>query len=307
MGQVVIISHQDCLLHEMGDLHPECPQRLQAVSERLAKNDLINACPGLAAVLATKEQLKLGHDHSYVDRIFDIAPSTGQTFLDPDTSMNPHSLDAARYAAGSVCQAVDMILDDQAQRVFCLVRPPGHHAEYNRAMGFCIFNTVAIGALYALKQPGIDRVAIVDFDVHHGNGTENIVADESGIQFFSTFQSPFYPFSGIGETAINVHNSPLVANSTPADFRAAVERDWLPAIAEYRPDLIIISAGFDAHRDDAISSLRLTEDDYAWVTEQVVMLANQSAQGRIISSLEGGYNLDALASSVEVHIEQLLK
>lgn len=304
--KLAIISHQDCLLHEMGDLHPECPGRLEAISSRIALNDLINSSSQLSAELVTKEQLKLGHDDSYVDRIFNIAPSSGQTFLDPDTSMNPHSLDAARYAAGSVCQAVDMILQEQAQRVFCLVRPPGHHAEYDRAMGFCIFNSVAVGALYALTQPDINRVAVVDFDVHHGNGTENIVANKEGIQFFSTFQSPFYPFSGIGQTADNIHNSPLVANSTPADFRAAVKQDWLPRIEEFRPDLIIISAGFDAHRDDAISSLRLTEEDYAWVTDQVVRLANQS-QGRIISSLEGGYNLDALATSVEVHLEQLLK
>jgi acetoin utilization deacetylase AcuC-like enzyme len=257
------------------------------------------------AKLATKEQLLLAHETDYVEMIFSAAPKEGQMILDADTSMNPHSLDATRLAAGAMCLGIDRIMSGEISRAFCLTRPPGHHAESDRAMGFCIFNAIAVGALYALQQEGINKVAVLDFDVHHGNGTENILANKPGVLFCSTFQSPFYPFSGTGETAHNVINTPLAPNSTPADFRRAISHQWLPALAEFQPDLILVSAGFDAHKLDGISNLQLTEQDYRWVTQQIVTAANAYSDGRVISILEGGYHLQALASSVVVHLEEL--
>jgi acetoin utilization deacetylase AcuC-like enzyme len=290
----------------MGQYHPEQPARLSAISDRLI------AC-GLDAVLlhheapeATRAQLEACHDRAYVDRIFNIAPAEGLAWLDGDTAMNPHSLRAALRAAGAAVLAVDLVLENRASAVFCAVRPPGHHAERARAMGFCLFNNVAVGACHALATHGLQRVAIVDFDVHHGNGTEDIVSGDERILFCSTFQHPFYPGTGAGPTAANVVNTPLPAGTDGRGFREAVSRDWLPRLDAFAPQLILVSAGFDAHRADDMARLNLVEDDYAWVTGCVRDQAERTARGRVVSTLEGGYELHALSRSVEAHLKALL-
>ena len=219
--------------------------------------------------------------------------------------MNPHSLTAARHAAGAVVLATDLVLSGECRTAFCAVRPPGHHAERNRAMGFCLFNNVAVGAAHALAQ-GVARVAIVDFDVHHGNGTEDIFSDDPRVLMVSTFQHPLYPYSGLDNPAPNMVNIPLSAGTGSAGFRDAVTDHWLPALERHRPEVIFVSAGFDAHREDPLAGLKLVEDDYAWVTRQLVAIAARHAKGRIVSTLEGGYGLSALGRSATEHIRELV-
>lgn len=299
---VAYISHPACLKHEMGSQHPEQAARLSAINERLVASGLGTILMHFDATAATHDQLLLAHDPGYVRQVYTSSPEHGHIWLDPDTAMNPHTLDAALHAAGAVTQAVDLVMNDSVQQAFCAVRPPGHHAGRARAMGFCIFNNVAIGALHAIAQHDLQRVAILDFDVHQGNGTEEMVSDNPHILFCSTFQHPFYPHSGVGNCADNLVNVPLEQGSSGSDFRQAVLDNWLPRLHAFEPQLILVSAGFDAHQADELAGLRLVADDFHWVTRRICEVADQHAGGRVVSVLEGGYELHALALSVEAHI-----
>jgi acetoin utilization deacetylase AcuC-like enzyme len=299
------ITHPSCLQHEMGPDHPECPDRLTAIRDQLIASGLDAQLVHHEAPAATAEQLARVHDRRYVDAIEAASPASGLRYLDPDTALNPHSVSAARHAAGAVVHGVDLVCGGEHQTAFCAVRPPGHHAESRRAMGFCVFNSVAVGAAHALAVHGLSRVAIVDFDVHHGNGTEEMFSDEPRVLMVSTFQYPLYPYSGVDNPAPNMVNVPLSAGSGGAELRAAVSNRWLPALDAHEPELIIVSAGFDAHREDPLAGLAFTEDDYAWVTRELITVAKRHAQGRIVSSLEGGYALGALGRSVVAHVREL--
>lgn len=303
---IAYITHADCLKHDMGARHPERPARLTAIDNQLSASGLKDELQLHTAPEASRDQLELAHDPAHVDYIFGQQPGDDLAWLDGDTAMNSHTLRAAKLAAGAACLGVDLVMNDASPRAFCAVRPPGHHAERSRAMGFCFFDNVAIAAYHALAHYPVQRVAIVDFDVHHGNGTEQIVSGDERILFCSTFQHPFYPNSGAGDTAANIVNVPLAEGAGGAEFRAAVEAYWLPRLAAFQPELIIISAGFDAHRDDRMAGMNLLETDYQWVTQALVEQAEASAGGRIVSALEGGYNIEALASSVEAHLRALM-
>ena len=301
------IHHPDCVLHDMGAHHPESPDRLAAIEDYLLATGLIQHLVSEAAPKASREQLLRVHDGSHIDSIESASPQRGMVHLDPDTAMNPHTLSAALHAAGAVVRAADMVIRGEAENAFCNVRPPGHHACRGRAMGFCFFNNVAVGAAHALEAHGLERVAIVDFDVHHGNGTEDIFCDDERVLMVSTFQHPFYPYSGTEGRSEQMVNIPLAAYSGSAAFRQAVENAWLPALHGFAPQMVFVSAGFDAHRDDDMASLGLVEGDYAWVTRQIVDVADRYADGRIVSTLEGGYNLPALARSVSAHVRELCR
>jgi acetoin utilization deacetylase AcuC-like enzyme len=303
---VGLITHPDCARHDMGALHPENPARLWAIHDQLIASRLDGVLRHYESPAATREQLERVHDADYVESIFRASPQQGMVALDPDTSMNPYTLSAALHAAGAAVLGVDLVMRAEVRAVFCSVRPPGHHAERNRALGFCIFNNVAVGAAHAMAVHGIERVAILDFDAHHGNGTENILGSDARVLFCSTFQHPYYPYRGTAPTAGHVINTPLAAGSGGAQFRQAVETHWLPALEAFKPQLVMFSAGFDAHRDDDLAHLNFVERDYFWVTEQVRKIADRHAHGRIVSTLEGGYNLDALGRSVVAHIKGLL-
>jgi len=258
------------------------------------------------APAATVEQLSRVHDRRYVEAIEQAAPASGLRYLDPDTALNPHSVDAAFHAAGAVVRAVDLVCAGEHASAFCAVRPPGHHAESGRAMGFCVFNSVAVGAAHALAVHGIERVAIVDFDVHHGNGTEEIFSGDPRVLMVSTFQYPLYPYSGVDNPASNMVNIPLSAGSGGSELRDAVREHWLPALDAHRPQLILVSAGFDAHREDPLAGLAFVESDYAWVTRELMNVAARHSSGRIVSSLEGGYGLSALGRSAAAHVRELV-
>lgn len=291
----------------MGSHHPESPDRLAAIADHLIAIGLMQHLVSDAAPQASREQLLRVHDRAYIDSVENASPRTGIVHLDPDTAMNRHTLSAARHAAGAVVRATDIVIRGEVENAFCNVRPPGHHACRRRAMGFCFFNNVAVGAAHALEAYGLQRVAIVDFDVHHGNGTEDIFDSDERVMMVSTFQHPFYPYSGIDGRSRQMVNIPLAAYSGSAEFREVVENAWLPALHEFAPEMIFVSAGFDAHRDDDMASLGLVENDYAWVTRQIVDVADHYADGRIVSTLEGGYNLPALARSVAAHIRELCR
>jgi acetoin utilization deacetylase AcuC-like enzyme len=291
----------------MGSHHPECPARLAAIEDHLLATGILEHLVDVDAPPATHEQLLRVHDPDYVDAIEASVPERGLVHLDPDTAMNPHSHRAALRAAGAVVKATDMVMSGEVENAFCNVRPPGHHAERARAMGFCFFNNVAVGAAHALEKHGLERVAIVDFDVHHGNGTEDIFRDEPRVMMVSTFQHPFYPYSGVEGRSERMVNIPLDAYSSGVQFREAVEKFWIPALERFRPQMFFISAGFDAHRDDDMAALNLVESDYAWVTERLVVYSDRFCGGRIVSTLEGGYELGALARSVAVHLRALAR
>ncbi|RME35537.1 MAG: histone deacetylase family protein [Gammaproteobacteria bacterium] len=305
--KVALISHPACLLHENGPGHPERPQRVRAIDDALIEAGLEPLLTHLAAPRATRAQLERVHDPAYVESIFRRSPAEGRVMLDPDTWMNPHTLEAALRAAGAQIEAVDRIMAGDFRRAFCNVRPPGHHAERDRAMGFCIFNNVAVGTAHAIAAHGLERVAIVDFDVHHGNGTEHIFIHDPKVMYFSTFQHPYYPGVGADTVAENIVNVPLPAGTTGAQYREAVEQHWWPKLEAFAPELIYVSAGFDAHAEDPLAGLLLLKEDYAWVTGRIVEHANRHAQGRVISSLEGGYDLNALGRSAAAHIRALLE
>jgi acetoin utilization deacetylase AcuC-like enzyme len=302
------ITHADCLRHEMGAGHPENPERLSSVNEHMRDSGLLEQLRCLEAPLAEARDIKRVHTPEYVDLIFDNAPQEGYAQLDPDTAMNPYSLAAARRAAGAGVLAVEEIMAGRAQNAFCAVRPCGHHAMQARPMGFCIFNNIAVAAAHAVEGKGLERVAIIDFDVHHGNGTEDMFSApvwQSRVIMASFFQHPFYPGTGTEHPAPNMFNVPLPAGSDGTAARRALERHWLPALDEFRPQMILISAGFDAHREDLLGGLALVEDDYAWMTRELMKAAGQHSDGRIVSMLEGGYNLSALGRSAVAHVKTL--
>ena len=300
-----VITHPDCLKHEMGAHHPERPQRLDAIEEYIAAADLGRHLQRHQAPLATDEQLARVHPLEYVRAIREAAPEHGTVHLDPDTAMNPHTLDAALRAAGAAVLATDLVMKNSVQAAFASVRPPGHHACRARPMGFCIFNNVAVAAAHALEAHGLERVAVIDFDVHHGNGTEDIFEGDPRVLMASIFQHPFYPYSGAEDPASNMFNVPLAAGSGGRELRKAVSDVWLPALQEFRPELILFSAGFDAHAEDDMAMLRFVDSDYAWVTQQVKQVAERYGEGRIVSVLEGGYSLPALGRSAVEHLRVL--
>jgi acetoin utilization deacetylase AcuC-like enzyme len=307
-------SHRDCRKHEMGHGHPECPERLDAIEDRLLITGVADALDQREAPQAPIADLELAHGRMYVASLRGLTDGLREDInaggprhaqIDPDTCINVHTWDAALRAAGAAMAATDAVLAGEVANAFCATRPPGHHACKDRAMGFCFFNNVAVAARYALERHGLKRVAIVDFDVHHGNGTENIVAGDQRILMVSFFQHPFYPEGGARSHASNLVNVPVPAYAKGEQVRALIEQHWLPRLEAYRPEMIFISAGFDAHRDDELGQMGLVEKDYTWITQQLKAVAERHAHGRIVSCLEGGYNLDALARSVEAHVRVL--
>ncbi len=300
------ITHPACRQHDMGDLHPESPARLAAIEKHVAAAGLDRHLVRVEAPRVTREQLERVHVPAYIDEIEQLAPRQGHVELDPDTSMNAHSLEAARRAAGALILATERVIAGELDNAFCSVRPPGHHAERDAAMGFCLFNNLACGAAHALVAHGLERVVILDFDVHHGNGTEHIFAEDERVLICSTFQYPFYPFTDLSKTPSNVVAVPLHRGAGGWEFRDAVTNLWLPAVERFRPQMIFVSAGFDAHRNDPLAELNLDERDYTWVTEQAMAFARRFAAGRLVSTLEGGYDLTALGRSTVAHLRVLL-
>ncbi len=300
------ITHSDCLAHDTGVGHPENAERLHAINDRLVAAHLYDFMRHVDAPEVTREQLLRVHDAEYLAAVDELIPEQGYAHLDPDTVVSPDSLKAARRAAGAVIKAVDLLMNSEQQSAFCCVRPPGHHAESRRAMGFCIYNNVAVGAAHALETYGLERIAIIDFDAHQGNGTEEIFKDESRLIYCSIFQHPFYPYAQIPENSDRIVSVPLQATAKSAEFREAVTQQWIPALNRFKPEMIFISAGFDAHQNDEMSGLSLTDTDYQWVTEQLVEVADNWSSGRIVSVLEGGYELQSLARSTALHVRVLM-
>ena len=305
MSACAWITHPACRGHEMGEGHPECPERLDAISDFLTSTRLMQYLAPCEAPLATREQLALAHTAGYVAEIHAAAPGEGYLHVDPDTLMNPHTLTAALRAAGAAVLGAEMVVRGEFKRAFCAVRPPGHHAMRDRAMGFCFFNNAAVGIRHALDVLGLERVALVDFDVHHGNGSEDILANDDRVLMVSTFQRNLYPFLGDEPLGANMVNVGLPRGADGEALRDAVEKSWIPALERFRPQLVFISAGFDGHRADDMGELRFVESDYAWVTREVLAVADRHAQVRVVSCLEGGYHLFALARSVAEHVKEL--
>lgn len=302
-------SHPDCRRHDMGRGHPECPQRLDAIADHLLATGLDVVLDYREAPLAALSDLALAHASGHVAQLQDLMQTLEETgesrAIDPDTVASPGSWQAVLRAAGAAVAATDAVIDGQVDNAFCAVRPPGHHATRNEAMGFCFFNNVCVAARHALDVRGLRRVAIVDFDVHHGNGTEDIVANDDRILMVSFFQHPLYPGSGGVPLGTNMVNLPVPPYTRGGEVRELVESLWIPALEAFRPQMIFISAGFDAHRDDDLGQLGLVEADYAWITQRIKAVAERHARGRIVSSLEGGYHLGALARSVAAHLRVL--
>lgn len=299
------ITHSSCSKHNMGTDHPECPERLHAINDQLIASGLLDHLIHYDAEKASKEQLTQVHTEEYVEWVFRQAPTEGLIHLDGDTAMNKFTLSAALHAAGAAVQAVDLVMAGEVENAFCCIRPPGHHAGRSGASGFCIFNNVAIGAAHAIKHHHLQRVAILDFDVHHGDGTEDIFHDNPQVMLCSTFRHPFYPYTGAESGNDHIINVPLAAGTRGTEFREAVTEHWLPALDRFQPEFLLISAGFDAHYEDDMGGLALKEADYLWITETLKQVAKKHAQGRIVSALEGGYSLHALGRCVMTHIKSL--
>lgn len=302
---VGIISHPDCDKHETGPDRPERPARLQAIRESIKKYPFTIPIQHYEAPPVTRKQLARVHDHAFIRWIYSISPVEGIISIDEDTAMCPATLRAAELAAGSVPFAVDKVMQGELQAAFCLVRPPGHHAEKDRAMGFCFFNNVAVGAAHALQQYELKRIAILDFDVHHGNGTQHIYQHSHQVLFCSSYENPLYPWYDQDMDNEHIITVPLAAGTTGPIFRERVQAAWFDVIDKFAPEFIFISAGFDAHAKDPLAHICLEVDDYIWLTKEIVKLAHKHCQGRIVSVLEGGYNLDALAECVPAHINFL--
>ncbi len=303
---LAVISHMDCLLHDPGPHHPERAERLHAINDRIIASGLDFVVRHHDAPLATREQLERVHDPAYVARICAAATHELPVQIDGDTVMAEGTMAAARRAAGAGVLGVDLVMSGEACPAFCAIRPPGHHAEHDRAMGFCLFNNIAVAAAHALSEYGLERIAIADFDVHHGNGTEDIFRHDPRVLFCSSFQHPFYPYSGHASDTRNLVAVPLPAGTDGAHFRKAVAEHWLPALEAFRPQFVFISAGFDGHVLDDMSGWQLVEADYGWVTKELVSIATSHAEGRIVSMLEGGYEPGALGRSVVAHLNALL-
>ncbi len=309
MGLTALITHPACARHDMGSFHPECPQRLTAIQDHLIAQGLEAYLIPYEAPQASREQLQRVHEAAYLDGVFASSPTTGLVHLDPDTAMCPHTLEAALRSAGAGVLAVDLVCSGAVANAFCLVRPPGHHAERARAMGFCFFNNIAVAAAHALAAHGIERVTIVDWDVHHGNGTEEIFRTEPRVQMLSIFQHPFYPYSGTENPPAHMVNVPVPAYSGSHEFRQIVTDLWLPALRAHAPQMLFISAGFDSHVEDDMGSLALREADYAWATQQLLAVLREVNDGAapVVSMLEGGYNLSSLARSAGAHVRALIE
>ena len=304
---VLVYAHDCFLMHDTGDGHPECSDRLRAIYRRL-KQDNFAYLQWREPSEILIEKLYFVHTRAYVERVLDMVPDTASVMLDNDTVLGPKSGRAALVAAGAVVDAVDAIMDGKSKRAFCAVRPPGHHAEADHAMGFCIFNNIAIGAMHALNRHGVERVAIIDFDVHHGNGTQHSLQSDPRVFFASMHQSPLYPGTGSmferGDHN-NVLNIPLRPSSRGDDLRTVVTTMLVPSLAAFQPQLVMVSAGFDAHTDDPLANLQFCCDDYGWLTTELITIADNYANGRLVSVLEGGYNLTALADSAAAHVAAL--
>ena len=300
------ISHENCHLHDTGQGHPENASRLSAIEDKLLQSGVLDFLRNIHAPEVTRDQLLRVHSAGHLTNMDALMPKQGFAKLDPDTIVSPNTMPAAMRAAGAVVSAVDLVMSGQVQNAFCNVRPPGHHAERSRAMGFCLFNNVAVGAAHALETYDLSRIAIVDFDVHQGNGTEDICIGNDKILYCSIFQHPFFPFTEPPKNTMNVISVPLDASAKSTEFREAIKDYWIPAMMRFRPELIFISAGFDAHRDDDMSYVSLVDADFRWVTEQIVNVAEFSAQGRVVSVLEGGYEVNSLARCVELHLRVLM-
>ncbi len=303
----LLYSHNACLNHDTGRGHPERIARLEVILNALAAPEF-HSLTRIEAPEASREQIALAHDRDYVDAVLKAVPKSGHVRADADTVMSPGSGEAALRAAGAVVAAVDAVIDGEADNAFCAVRPPGHHAEADRPMGFCLFNNVAVGAYHARAKHGLGRIAVIDFDVHHGNGTQHMFESESELFYGSTHQWPLYPGTGArSETGVgNICNAPLPLGAGSEQFRAAFDGIVLPALRTFAPELLLISAGFDAHRRDPLAGLELETEDFAWATVELMAVARQSCGGRIVSTLEGGYDLEALADSAAAHVRTLM-
>jgi acetoin utilization deacetylase AcuC-like enzyme len=307
-------THAACRRHEMGPGHPECPERLDAIEDRLLATGMADALDRREAPEAALGDIELAHDRMHVAALRGLreelaeqveAGGSSYAYIDPDTAMNAHTWEAVLRSSGAVIAATDAVMAGELENAFCAVRPPGHHACHNRSMGFCFLNQVAVGARYALERHGLQRVAIVDFDVHHGNGTEDILAGDDRVLMVGLFQHPFYPGTGTPPLADNMVNLPVPAYTKGMVVREMIETAWMPRLEAFKPQMVFISAGFDAHREDDLGQLGLVEADYAWITGRVKDIARKYAKGRIVSALEGGYNLSALGRSVEAHLRVL--
>lgn len=307
MTKTAFISHPDTLLHVMDGNHPESPARITAIKNAVMASSLKDKLKFYEAPAVEKYQLERVHTSEYVEYIYKIAPKAGLVKLDGDTAMGPMSLSAALHASGAVVLATDLVLEGKADNAFCCVRPPGHHAGRENSAGFCIFNHVAVGVAHAMSQYNIKRVAIIDFDVHHGDGTEDIFASNPNVMLCSTFQHPFYPHHGAETRSNNMINVPVKAKTSREDFKKAFQTEFSAALDVFKPEMIFISAGFDAHLNDPLADLTLIEDDYIWMTEFIKEKAKMYSKNRIVSSLEGGYHLPSLSKSAVAHIDHLAK
>ena len=298
------ISHPDFMKHEMGRHHPECPERIAAIEDQLIQSRLDAHLKRIDPPLASEADITSVHSEDHLAFVKSKAPSSGYAMIDGDTIMNPATWTVSLRAAGAAMAAVDAVMQGEVNNAFCAIRPPGHHAEPHRSMGFCVFNNVAIATRYAIEKYDLDRVAVIDFDVHHGNGTEAAFINDPHVLMCSFFQHPFYPYSGLdgGDNMVNV---PLPASTNGKIVRDMISKTWIPRLDEFKPQLIIISAGFDAHREDDLGQMGLVEDDYVWMTKQLMEVANRYCDGKIVSCLEGGYNLSALGRSVAAHLKTL--
>lgn len=303
----LVYSHPIFLNHDTGFGHPECPDRLRSIESAL-DGPIFETLMRIEAPIGSTAQILTTHPQEHFDRVFQAIPEVGSGYIDGDTVVSADSGKAALYAVGAVCDAVDQVITAKADNAFCALRPPGHHAEKNRAMGFCLFNNVAIAANHARLHYSVERIAIIDFDVHHGNGTQDIFYNDANVLYASTHQMPLYPGTGsraeIG--AGNIFNAPLPAGAGSLDFKNAMTELIFPAIHAFKPELILISAGFDAHRADPLASLNFSDQDFSWITRELMALADQYCSGKIVSMLEGGYDLSALGSSTAAHVNELM-
>ncbi|WP_372625612.1 histone deacetylase family protein [Arsukibacterium sp.] len=303
---ITVFSHAFCRQHDVGTDHPECPERLDAINDQLIRSGLDYVLQQKDATAATRADLCRAHSTLYVNELFAKAPTEGHIWLDADTQMMNKTLQAALYAAGSGINAVDEVMQASDKQAFCAIRPPGHHATHEQAMGFCFFNNIAIAAEYALNHYKLKRVAIVDFDVHHGNGTEDIFKHEPRVLFCSSFEYPLYPNTGADTVSDHIINLPLPGGCKASQWRSAVSSNWLPALNAFAPELVLVSAGFDGHAEDEMAHFMLREDDYHWLATELKALANKHCQGRVVAMLEGGYALSALGRSVVAFLKGLM-
>lgn len=305
----IFFTHSACVDHDPGPGHPECPDRLKAILQAL-EGEAFMFLDRREAPLATVDQIARAHPRRYVERVLELGPQDGYLAVDSDTVMSPGTVEAALRGSGAVCAAVDEVIADDNRNAFCAIRPPGHHAEAGRAMGFCFFNHVAVAAEHARAVHGLERVAVVDFDVHHGNGTQDIFWDRPGLFYASLHQSPLYPGTGLAKergASDNILNVPLPAGAGSPEFRDAIQNRITPAVEAFAPELLILSAGFDAHTADPLAQMDVTEADFVWATNHLADLADRVCRGRLVSTLEGGYDLHALASSVAAHVRVLME